>query len=605
MEDAMIQLSKQWVALHLPADARHAPGPNHKSPRGPYSQSSSARKASRKTRLSIGLVVALGTLCASWSGVAPAADTTAERKPSPVVETKEGRVQGFISNGITKFLGIPYAEPPVGNLRWQPPKDHAPWTNVLQATEFAPICALTTTLGVFSGPRNNNEDCLYLNVFTPDINLSASLPVIVYVHGGGNYDGETPGYDGGKLAAQGKVVVVTMEYRLNLMGFLAHPALDNEGHLFGNYGILDKQAVLKWVERNIAKFGGDKNNVTVGGQSSGAIDTIINLVSPLATGLFHRAICQSACPANYPLATKAAAEATGVAFAEAAGCGSGAGPDVAQCLRNLPAAKVEELAGTASALSKFIIRTGIVDGQIVTDQPLVLFKNGRFNHVPLMNGATKDEGNFHLAITEYWSNTDNALRTPPTAEQYLNYVNTTFVPPGYSDGTAARVLALYPLSAFKSPQLAWDRVATDAPIVCNARKLDKILAPQVPVYAYEFADVTAPSYFPDMPGMELQANHTADIQYLFPLWHGGPQGIEQPLNGQQRKLSDQMVSAWTNFARMGNPNGSGNSPWPRYATSADRPAWLIEDLPGLSSLTDRQYSMLHHCDFWDMVSPTP
>jgi len=160
---------------------------------------------------------------------------TAEKKLSPVVETKEGPVQGFISNSVTTFLGIPYAEPPVGNLRWRPPKDRAPWTNVRNAAEFAPICALTTTLGVFSGPPNNNEDCLYLNVFTPDLNPSARLPVIVWIHGGGNVDGETPGYDGSKLASQGKTVVVTMEYRLNLMGFLAHPALDNEGHLFGNY----------------------------------------------------------------------------------------------------------------------------------------------------------------------------------------------------------------------------------------------------------------------------------------------------------------------------------------------------------------------------------
>jgi para-nitrobenzyl esterase len=604
MEDAMIHLLKRWLALCLLADAQHASGPHHISGCSPNSHSSSARKASRKTSLSIGLAAALGTLCASWSGATATPDQTPEKKPSPVVETKQGRVQGFISNGVTKFLSIPYAEPPVGNLRWQPPKDHAPWTNVLQATEFAPICALTTTLGVFSGPRNNNEDCLYLNVFTPNINPAAALPVIVYIHGGGNFDGETPGYDGSKLASQGKVVVVTMEYRLNLMGFLAHPALDNEGHLFGNYGILDQQAALKWVERNIAKFGGDKNNVTVGGQSSGSVDTMIHMVSPLATGLFHRAFCQSSCYANYPASTKAAAEASGVAFAEAAGCGSGTGPDAAQCLRNLPAAKVEEFAGTASAPSKFIIASAIVDGQIVPDQPLTLLKSGRFNRVPLMSGATKDEWDFFFAITEYWTNTDNALRTPPTAERYLNYVNTSFVPPGYSDGIAAKVLVLYPLSAFKSPQLAWGRVATDSKI-CDVRRLTRILAPQIPVYAYEFADRTAPSIFPDMPGLEMHAYHTADIQYLFPLWHGGPLGIQRSLNSQQTKLSDKIVSVWTNFARTGNPNGSGNSPWPRYATSADSPAWLIEDLPGLSSLTDRQYSLLHHCDFWDSVSPTP
>ena len=596
----MLQLSKLRTALCLPADARQASGPRHTSPRSPHPRSLSPRKTSGRTSLSFGLAVALGALCASWPGVT-AAQTT-EKKLSPVVETKEGPVQGFISNGVTAFLGVPYAEPPVGNLRWRPPKDPAPWTNVRKATEFAPICALITTLGVFSGAPNNNEDCLYLNIFTPDLNPSARLPVIVWIHGGGNVDGETPGYDGGKLASQGKTVVVTMEYRLNLMGFLAHPALDNEGHLFGNYGILDQQAVLKWVERNIARFGGDKDNVTVGGQSAGAVDTGIHMLSPLATGLFHRGICQSFCPA-FTLPTKAAAEATGVAFAEAAGCGSGTGPDVAQCLRNLTAARIEELAGTASTQGKFISGRGLVDGQIIPDQPLTLFANGRFNHVPLMNGNTADETNFGLAITEYFSNTDNALRTPPTAEQYQNYVNTTYAPPAYPDGTAAKVLAVYPLSAFKSPQLAWDRVGTDSGI-CNQRRLDKILAPQIPVYAYEFADKTAPFFFPDMPGMEALAYHTADIQYLFPLWHGGPLGIPHPLNRQQTMLSDQLVSAWANFARTGNPNGSGNNPWPRYTGSADAPAWLIQDLPGLSTLTDAQYAARRHCDFWDSVTAT-
>jgi len=598
----MLQFSKLRTALCPPADARQASGPRHISPRSPNPHSSSPRNTSRKASLSFGFAVALGTLCASWSGVAAGQDQPSEGKLSPVVETKAGPVQGFISNGVTKFLGIPYAEPPVGNLRWRPPKDRASWTNVLKATEFAPICALITTLGVFSGPPNNNEDCLYLNVFTPDLNPPARLPVIVWIHGGGNVDGETPGYDGSKLASQGKTVVVTMEYRLNLMGFLAHPALDDEGHLFGNYGILDQQAVLKWVERNIAGFGGDKDNVTVGGQSAGAVDTGIHIVSPLAAGLFHRGICQSFCPA-FTLPTKAAAEATGVAFAEAAGCGSGTGPDVAQCLRNLTAAKVEELAGTASTQGKFITGRGFVDGQIIPDQPLKLFANGRFNHVPLMNGNTADETNFSLAITEYFSNTSNALRTPPNAEQYLNYVNTTYAPPAYPDGTAAKVLAVYPLSAFKTPQLAWDRVGTDSGI-CNQRRLDKILAPQIPVYAYEFADKTAPFFFPDMPGMEALAYHTADIQYLFPLWHGGPLGISRPLNRQQTILSDQLVTAWANFARTGNPNGSGNNPWPRYTASADTPAWLIQDLSGLSTLTDAQYAALRHCDFWDSVTAT-
>lgn len=593
----MIQFSNSWTTLRAIADAGLAWCANYAGARSPTENQLPVRDAGGSGGLIIGLVVLLGALCVGCSGSDAAAD-------QPIVQTMEGPVQGFRANGIVKFLGLPYAEPPIGKLRWQPPKDRSAWTNILQTKEFAPICALTTTLGVFSGPRNSNEDCLYLNVFTPDTNPSQPLPVIVFIHGGGNYDGETPGYDGSKLASQGKAIVVTMAYRLNLLGFLAHPALNSEGHPFGNYGILDQQAALKWVQRNIAKFGGDKDNVTVAGQSAGAIDTMIHMVSPLAAGTFHRAICQSSCLANFPLTTKATAETTAVAFAVAAGCGSGAGPDVAQCLRNLPATKIMELAGSESAISQYVVGY-IVDGQIVPDQPVALFKNGQFHRVPVMNGGVRDEWNFTLAIPAYWSNPNNALRTAPTAEQYRNYVNATFVPPNYPEGTAARVLELYPLDSFKSPQMAWNRVASDSQRLCNLRLSNKILAPQVPVYAYEFADGTAPSYFPDMPGMDLQAFHTADIQYIFPGWHGGPQGIAKPLNEAQTRLSDQMVAAWGSFARTGNPNGSGNSPWPIYTTTAGTPAWLIQDLPGFSAVTDEKYSDIHHCDFWDSVGPKP
>ena len=205
---------------------------------------------------------------------------------------------GLHQNGVAEFLGVPYAQPPLGNLRWKPSKKHEPWAGVLTTTAYAPTCAQVVTLGVFAGPANNNEDCLYLNVFTPNLDPSARLPVIFWIHGGGYVDGESNDYDASKLASDGKTVVVTINYRLNLMGFLAHPALDDEGHLWGNYGALDWQLALKWVQRNIAKFGGDKNNVTVGGQSAGAGATSIAVISPLFTGLFNRAIYESAASVN-------------------------------------------------------------------------------------------------------------------------------------------------------------------------------------------------------------------------------------------------------------------------------------------------------------------
>src|SRR5271166_3344797 len=239
-------------------------------------------RPSIKIGMALGLVFAAGTLCAP-----------AHAAGRILVDTKEGPVKGFLKDGVAEFLGIPYATPPVGDLRWMPPKPHAPWTAVLDATGYGPTCAQITTLGVFAGPANNNEDCLYLNVFTPSLGSPSRLPVIVWIHGGGLVDGESNDYDASKLASDGKTVVVTINYRLSLLGWFAHPALDAEGHLFGNYGTLDQQLSLKWVKRNIGEFGGDKNNVTLGGQSSGASSTASNVVSPLAAGLFDRAIVES------------------------------------------------------------------------------------------------------------------------------------------------------------------------------------------------------------------------------------------------------------------------------------------------------------------------
>jgi para-nitrobenzyl esterase len=188
--------------------------------------------------------------------------TQANATSANLVQTNDGPVQGFVKNGVTEFLGIRYAAPPVGKLRWMPPQSPAPWTKVLQATAFGPTCAQPTELGVFAGPANNNADCLYRNIFTPAINKGKSngrngkLPVIFWIHGGGNVDGESNDYDGSKLAAQGNTVVVTINYRLGLLGFFAHPAIDHESHLFGNYGFLDQQFALKWVQSNIAAFGG-------------------------------------------------------------------------------------------------------------------------------------------------------------------------------------------------------------------------------------------------------------------------------------------------------------------------------------------------------------
>jgi para-nitrobenzyl esterase len=463
------------------------------------------------------------------------------------------------------------------------------------------VCAQVTTLGVYAGPQSDNEDCLYLNVFTPNLRPRQAMPVIVYIHGGGNFSGATADYDASKLARVGNVVV-TIAYRLNLMGFLAHPALDREGHAFANYGLLDQQAALRWVRRNAPAFGGDPSNVTVGGQSNGGYNALLHMVSPLSSGLFQKAISQSGTRVIFdPIPTRKEAEANGVAFAIAAGCGSGVGSDVARCLRDLPAARVEALAGTAMDRSRFVINTAIVDGTIIPEQPLALFKSGRFSRVPLMFGATADERNVFTMVAAYWAaKTANGVIVA-TEQDYRDFVGSSFGPPSYAPGTSAKVADRYPLAAYTAPQAAMARLSSDATI-CIERRFNLLLSARIPLFAYEFSDRTAPSYFPPVAGVETGAYHSAELQYLFPFWHGGPDGVPMPLSGRQQALAEQITRSVANFARNADPSPSTAFEWPRFTSASDSRAWVMQDAQGFSTVTNRQYAKMHLCEFWDSVS---
>ncbi len=517
------------------------------------------------------------------------------------VTIKDGALEGARRDGMVTFLGIPYAAPPVGALRWMPPAAPAKWSKSRAAKAFGPSCAQITTLGPFAGPANANEDCLYLNVFAPE-GARTGLPVLFWIHGGGHVDGRSDDYDPVKLVRAG-LVVVTINYRLGLFGYLAHPALDGEGHLFGNYGSLDQQQALRWVKDNIASFGGDPGNVTVAGQSAGGSAASVQILSPLAKGLFHRAIFQSG-GTNSTMTPLAFAQARGMKFAAAADCAKGDAAAVAACLRALPAQKILELSGTASANGPFI--NGLmIDGRIVPGKPIDLYRSGNYNRVPIMSGMVADEGNFNIGIAEYFS---GPPRKPVTAEGFKTYAAKTYggnagpggSPPAYPKGTVEAVLAHYPLKNYPTPQRAQNALMTD-PLLCRARHVGRILAQRVPVYGYRFDEITAPSYFAAMPGYEPRAYHTADLQFLFAGYHGGPEGIPHPLNKAQQKLSDEMVSAWANFARSGNPNGSGDHPWPRF-TGEDRTSlYLSQNIPASTALTDADFVARHQCGFWETI----
>ncbi len=515
-----------------------------------------------------------------------------------IVRTADGPVVGPEGRGVYRFLGIPYAKPPIGELRWMPPQPVAKWTGVRIATKFGPTCAQVTTLGPFAGPPNSNEDCLYLNVFTAD--TKAKRPVLVWIHGGGYYDGASNDYDAAKLVRRGKLVVVTFNYRLNLFGFLAHPALDAEGHAFGNYGLMDMQAVLQWVKRNAAAFGGDPNNVTVGGQSAGAGASTAIVVSPASKGLIHRAIFQSG--GYTPFATKQTAEDRGKKFAAAAGCTSKDDKDVAKCLRALPAAKIAALAGTASAISP-LVGGPLLDGTVIPRQLIDAFRGGQFNQVPILFGTTRDEGNFNNGITQYFK----PGRTALTDADYRAYLQRTYGgnagpgggPPAYPKDTIDKVLARYPVTK-AGAQMAWDVAHSDAQ-ACRGQYTVAALEPHVPVYMYLFNDRTAQTYFPKMPGFQPLAYHTADIPYLFTGYHGGPEGAPITLTPAQAKLSDRLVDAWANFARTGNPNGNGDTPWPRWKKGGDGAAYFLQDDGWKTVQTNAQFAAAHQCDFWQAV----
>src|ERR1700729_906833 len=380
--------------------------------------------------------VAAATLAASAAGAVASPASGGAGGSNPVVRIDDGLVRGAGVAGVNSFLGLPYAAPPTGNLRWRPPQPAAAWSGGRDATQFGASCPAVTDpqKTPFLRPGSISEDCLYLNVYTPAAGPGANRPVLVWIHGGGLVQDGARNYDGTKLAADG-AVVVTINYRLGALGFLAHPALASRpGGAAGNYGLMDQQAALRWVQRNIAQFGGDPRNVTIAGQSAGGLSVLAQLVSPGARGLFQRAIVQSGTFAlnQRPLAT---AEAAGETFATAVGC-----PDqTAACLRSVP---VSELVG------KFGVEIpGVVDGSVLTQPIGTALARGQFARVPVINGITHDEellfvDGLKLTVSQ---GTNIPLAAPLISD--ANYEPDIAQALGVSAARAAAIANVYPLSA--------------------------------------------------------------------------------------------------------------------------------------------------------------
>jgi para-nitrobenzyl esterase len=516
------------------------------------------------TRLGCAFVAAV-TLTAGTAACAGQAPVTGpHRSQSPlVVRVADGQVRGKKAGGVDEYLGLPYAAPPVGPLRWRPPQPPAHWHGIRAASSFAPHCPQPA--GVF-GRASMSEDCLYLNVFAPAAHRDSGLPVMVWIHGGALVAGESDDYDPSGLVADG-VIVVTINYRLGALGFLAHPALAGPGGATGDYGLMDQQAALRWVQRNIRAFGGNPANVTLFGESAGGQSVLLQLISPAAHGLFARAIAESGGYALSPVSL-ASAEAGGRAFAAKAGCAD----QTAQCLRSLPVATIladQDPSGP----------TPDIDGLVLTEQPRTALASGNFSHVPVIDGSNHDEWRLFVALATFEGQ-------PVTRANYQSTIASTL---HVSGRLAALIENEYPLSAYGSPALAMSAVGTDAIFACPTLLLDQDMSRYVATYAYEFNDENAPASYPS-PGFPYAATHAAELQYLF----GLPAGSHGTLSAQQQRLAEVMREEWTSFAKSGVPSSPGAAVWPRFTTAGQRMLSLVPPEPE----PEASFSAEHNCGFW-------
>lgn len=477
-----------------------------------------------------GLVCVVGTLLASFlgAGLAAAAGT---------VETMGGPVRGMTENGVTAYLGIPYAAPPVGALRWRAPRPHPPWRAVLQADHYGSDCIQN------GDPRPTSEDCLYLNIWVPEHlpvrkgQHHGRLPVMVFIHGGGFNigSGAEPWYRGASLARRG-VVLVTFNYRLWKLGFFAYPALvreDPAGPL-GNYQVMDQIAALEWVKRNIAQFGGDPDNVTLFGESSGGTSVTILMASPAARGLFQKAIVESGVR-EFRMNTLAEAEADGKSVA----AGWGVRDNDLAALRRVPAAVV-----LGKARLGFGGAGPMIDGAIIRENPLAAFRDGHIARVPLMLGTNSDEaGDF----------------------------------PGLVHGLAKRlssvwpkVLTLYDGYGTRRTPLIEAQLLTDMLTAGPTRVAARETAGDgLPTYLYQF-DYLRPSERGRYPG----PIHTDELYAVF----GTMNVAEQPVTADMRRITGEVQSRWVEFGRTGRPTADPSA-WPATGSRDDEVLVFTQDGP--------------------------
>ena len=464
-----------------------------------------------------------------------------------ITELDSGPISGVNHGECASYLGIPYASPPLGELRWKPPQPAVPWVGVRECKGYGPACPQPKSK--FYDVGRTSEDCLYLNIWAPRNGKEAKMPVLVWIHGGAftTGAGSLGLYKGMNLAVQG-VVVVTINYRLGPLGFMAHPALSDESShgVSGNYGLLDQIAALEWIQNNISEFGGDKNCITLFGESAGAVSACLLLSSPLTSGLFHRAIVESAPiwvekglpAASRPLKT---AEETGQKLAEIFGLG-----DKNNSLESLRAVTAEKLVETASpgeglAVLKSELQFGpVIDGWLLPGNPVGQIAGGNMHDLPLLVGANANEANLFL---------EGLTITRDYYEQIVDLVFGEYSP---------EVLDMFPVSGNEEAAPVLSKLFTVSEFIAPARFLAQSFGLlQSNAYLYNFSRFA--------PGNPLGACHGSEIPYIF-----GNFDKALDYTDVDYQLSRTVMSYWTTFARTGNPNHDGLPEWPPYSRDEDR-----------------------------------
>lgn len=493
-------------------------------------------------------------------------------EPRPILETTQGRLQGVERDGMVMFRNIPYAAPPVGDLRWRPPQPAQGWAGIRDASRFGEACIQPLVTGLTSELVPGNEDCLKLNVFAPKD--AKNLPVMVWIHGGGLLTGSAsePYYEPVGLVGKG-VVVVSFDYRLGRLGFFAPKALVDEarakGEPFGNYGIMDQIQALKWVRDNIATFGGDPGNVTIFGQSAGGRSVAWLMTSPASEGLFHKGIAQS--PQQLPMRSlteerfgKAAVEANDQKFIAEKG-----NKTLAE-LRALPA---DAVSLTAADFITGGFDSAIIDGQIILDDAIPLFAQGKQHKLPFMIG------------TMAWDASFFALNAPPVAD-YLKAMKQD----------PAKIATLYKDYRWQCDQALSPQIMADGWYTGAVKLLADSANKAAPAYAYYDSFVT-----PSLKESYIGPAHTFELPYVFGALETVPLAPRKakaadpckeiakgradakekstwskywfpataPASKADRSMAEQMARAWTNFAKTGNPNDPGKTTWPRYTITDD------------------------------------